>query len=83
MKKSNSNNGHQFYGSTSVGARGQIVIPIKARKDYKIKNGEELLVFGAHGKFIAVAKLSEMKEFINELSEQFKEIEKTFLKGKK
>lgn len=82
MKKSNSIGGHQFYGSTSVGARGQIVIPIKARKDFKIKNGEELLVFGAHGKFIAVAKLSEMKEFLEELSLQFKEIEKVLVKKK-
>lgn len=83
MKKSNSIGGHQFYGSTSVGARGQIVIPIKARKDYKIKNGEELLIFGSSGKYLSIVKLSEVKGIAEELAGQHKGIEKIFEKTKK
>lgn len=82
MKKSNSIGGHTFYGSTSVGERGQMVIPIKARKDFKIKNGEELLVFGSAGKFLSIVKLSEVKGLLEELEEQFKGIEKLFEKSK-
>lgn len=38
----------QFLGSTTVGERGQIVIPAEARKAYGIENGDKLLVFGRH-----------------------------------
>lgn len=74
--------GHKFYGSTTIGARGQMVIPIKARNDFRIKNGEELLVLGAHGRFLTVMKFSEVKGFVSELTEQFKEIERMFKKRK-
>jgi len=36
----------KFYGSTTVGERGQIVLPAKLRTDFKIKKGEKLLVIG-------------------------------------
>ena len=34
------------YGSTTVGERGQIVIPIEARKELNLEPGSKLLVFG-------------------------------------
>ena len=34
-----------FYGSVTVGERGQVVIPADARKQFKIKPGDKLLVF--------------------------------------
>lgn len=37
--------GKKFYGSVTVGERGQIVIPIEGRKDFNIKPGDKLLVF--------------------------------------
>jgi AbrB family looped-hinge helix DNA binding protein len=36
----------KFYGSTTVGERGQIVLPVKLRDDFKIKKGDKLLVLG-------------------------------------
>jgi AbrB family looped-hinge helix DNA binding protein len=36
----------EFYGSTTVGVRGQIVLPANLRKKFKIKAGDKLLVMG-------------------------------------
>src|SRR3989344_1637301 len=36
----------QFYGTATVGEKGQIVIPQEARKNMKLKRGDRLLVFG-------------------------------------
>jgi AbrB family looped-hinge helix DNA binding protein len=38
---------HNFYGSTTVGERGQIVLPAKLREDLKIEAGDKLLVLSA------------------------------------
>ena len=38
--------GKKFYGSVTVSERGQIVIPVEARKDFNIRTGDKLLVFG-------------------------------------
>ncbi|MBI2578964.1 MAG: AbrB/MazE/SpoVT family DNA-binding domain-containing protein [Candidatus Aenigmarchaeota archaeon] len=39
----------EYYGSTTVGERGQIVLPAKLRKDYGVKKGEKLLVLSGEG----------------------------------
>ena len=37
--------GHSaFYGSATVGAKGQIVIPVDARKAMQIKEGDKVIV---------------------------------------
>lgn len=36
----------EFFGVATVGERGQIVIPIEARKAYNIEIGDKLMVFG-------------------------------------
>jgi AbrB family looped-hinge helix DNA binding protein len=38
--------GRKFYGSVTVSERGQIVVPVDARKDFNINAGDRLLVFG-------------------------------------
>lgn len=38
--------GKKFYGSVTVGERGQIVIPADARRDFGVAAGDKLLVFG-------------------------------------
>jgi AbrB family looped-hinge helix DNA binding protein len=39
----------KFYGSTTVGERGQVVIPAEARRDLEITPATKLLVFGSRG----------------------------------
>jgi AbrB family looped-hinge helix DNA binding protein len=38
--------GMKFYGSTTMGERGQIVLPVKLRKDFNLKKGDKLVVAG-------------------------------------
>ncbi len=35
-----------FYGTVTVGERGQIVVPAQAREDFDLNPGDKLLVFG-------------------------------------
>ena len=37
----------KFYGSTTIGERGQMVIPAEARRDFQITPSTKLLVFGS------------------------------------
>jgi AbrB family looped-hinge helix DNA binding protein len=39
-----------FYDSVTVGERGQVVIPAKARRDMGLKAGDKLIVLRAPGK---------------------------------
>jgi AbrB family looped-hinge helix DNA binding protein len=48
--------GKKFYGSVTVSARGQIVIPADARADFDIKTGDKLLVLADLEKGIVFTK---------------------------
>jgi len=48
----------RFYGAVTVSERGQIVIPVEARRDFKIEIGDKLLVLGDLQRGIALAPAS-------------------------
>ena len=73
---------HTFYGTTTLGEKGQLVVPAEARAAMKIAKGEKLLVFGMGHDMIALAKLSEMEQFASHLSEKLKTIKKIISKNK-
>ncbi len=52
-----------IFGTVKVGARGQIVIPIEARKIFEIKPGDILLVVGDKNKGIAITKVEGLKKY--------------------
>ena len=64
----------EFYGATTVGAKGQVVIPAEARKAMSLKEGEKLLVFGMGCDMIAFVKLSNVEKFAAHLSGNLKTI---------
>lgn len=39
--------GRKFYGSVTIGERGQIAVPAEARRDHGFKPGDKLLVLGS------------------------------------
>jgi AbrB family looped-hinge helix DNA binding protein len=39
-----------FWGTVNVGSKGQIVIPVKARDKFNIKEGDQLIVIGHENK---------------------------------
>lgn len=46
--------GKHFFGSVTVGERGQIVIPQKARKIFGINPGDQLLILGDEERGLAI-----------------------------
>lgn len=64
----------KFYGTATVGEKGQIAIPQEARKNMKLKKGERLLIFGMDEDMLAVAKLSHIKKITSHLSKKLKMI---------
>ncbi len=72
-----------FFGSVKVGERGQIVIPSKARKIFKIEPGDQLLVFGDINKGIGIIKATELKNFALKFFEAFEKESNNKLKKNK
>ena len=54
----------KLYGTTTVGVRGQVVIPAEARKDLNLQPGDQLVVMGKFGKALGLIKTSEMESFV-------------------
>ena len=57
-----------FYGTTTVGKRGQVVIPAKAREEFDLKEGDKLLVLGRFGRFIGLVKADDFNSFIERIT---------------
>lgn len=67
-----------FYGSTTVGGRGQVVIPVEARKDMDIAPGTKLIVMGGgpHKNMLILAKaecVTALMTKITDMVAQFKD----------
>lgn len=60
----------QFYGTGTVGEKGQIVIPAKAREFLKIKAGDEF-VFFSHGKMLHLVKATELNDMLDHMTQKF------------
>ena len=46
--------GKHMFGLVTVGDKGQIVIPVRARRVFGIKPGDQLMVLGEDGKGLAL-----------------------------
>lgn len=58
--------GKYLFGTVTVGDKGQIVIPVKCRKVFDIKAGDDLVVLGDVNQGIALLK----QEFLMEMLQQ-------------
>ena len=64
----------EFYGSVTVGERGQIVLPAKMREDLAIDAGDKLLVFAGPGTQGAlILKPDFMNDMLEKMSKAFRE----------
>jgi AbrB family looped-hinge helix DNA binding protein len=70
-----------FYGTTTIGEKGQIVIPQEVREKMKLAKGDKLMVFGMGGEMVALAKLSHFEKFEKHLSGQLDSIRNIIKKG--
>lgn len=73
--------GKKFYGSVTVSERGQIVIPVDARKDFNIKTGDKLLVFGDIERGLGIATFDIMRRNMAGAMDLFNEIGQTMKGG--
>ena len=57
--------GKHLFGLVTVGEKGQIVIPAKARKIFEISTGDQLVVLGDEGQGLALVKASNFLSLAN------------------
>lgn len=55
--------GKYFFGSLTVGSKGQVVIPKKAREVFRIQEGDQLLLLGDDERGLALLPANAMKDF--------------------
>ncbi|MEO8065786.1 MAG: AbrB/MazE/SpoVT family DNA-binding domain-containing protein [Candidatus Doudnabacteria bacterium] len=65
-----------FYGTTTVGEKGQLVIPQEVRELMKLEKGDKLLVFGMGTDMVALSKVSHFEKFEQHLSKKLESIRK-------
>lgn len=65
--------GKHIFGLATVGEKGQIVIPARARKIFDIRPGDNLIVLGDEGQGIALIKEKGLLGLINRAKEASKE----------
>lgn len=63
-------------GTATVAQRGQIVIPLKARKQLDLNPGDQLMVFAKDDKILAMIKADQVEQFMSEVMENFNTIKK-------
>lgn len=64
----------RFYGTATVGEKGQIVIPAEARDSLNIAKGEKMLVFGMGNDMLVISKLSKVEQIAKHLSSKLDRI---------
>lgn len=59
--------GKYFFGAVTVGEKGQIVIPKKARDVFQIKKGDRLLLLGDEEQGLALIREEQFLAMVNEI----------------
>lgn len=70
-----------FFGTATVGERGQIVIPAEARKKFDIETGDKLLIVGHGEKGVMLFKIDALREFMTTIMEDLERVENEFQKS--
>lgn len=73
----------EFYGTTTLGEKGQVVIPAEARSALQLKKGDKLLVFGMNGEMLAFGKISDLQKFAAHMAKHLEELQTVLQKSQK
>ncbi len=66
----------KFYGAVIVGERGQIVIPVKARRDMQITPGERLIILGSpQENGLMITKVGPILQLMSRIRERVSQLE--------
>ena len=66
----------RYYGSATVGERGQMVIPAEARRALDIDDGEKMVVFGRDKGRLVLVKAEIVSEYVSRALSEFAELER-------
>ncbi len=64
----------KLLGITTVGERGQVVIPVEARKKMNLSKGDKLLVLSPKDGIITFIEIDKAKEFMGEIYKSLKNV---------
>ena len=71
------------FGTAVLGPRGQVVIPVEARKELGIDTGDKLLVFGHFGgRGLMFIKVEAVEQLVNIMSSRLDEVTKLVRESK-
>lgn len=62
---------NKMYGTTTLGARGQLVIPAEARKDLGLKPGDRIMVMGKLNKMLGLIRSDELGGVLDMMMDHF------------
>jgi AbrB family looped-hinge helix DNA binding protein len=67
-----------FFGTSTVGERGQVVIPAEAREEFSIQPGDKLMVM-RHPVYdgVMLFKIDAAREFLDEFQKTLDRLEKS------
>lgn len=67
-----------FYGVATIGSKGQLVIPIKAREDLGLKPGDQVIIAGRIGQdrrgMLCAFPMASAERFVQELTEKLTDV---------
>ena len=67
----------KFYGTTVLGERGQMVIPVEARREANLEPGTKIVVLGGpRGDILMLAKADSIAEMMAHMMDHMSHIEK-------
>lgn len=73
----------RFYDVAVIGAKGQIVIPAKARKDFDLKPGDKLMAIRGMGDMgIVLINVKQLSNIFDKVAKHIGEMRSVITKGK-
>lgn len=72
-----------FYGTTTLGEKGQVVIPVEARRKLDLKKSEKLLVFSFGEDLLVFSKVEKLEKIAAHLAEELNGINDIISKSNK
>lgn len=68
--------GSLYLGSTTVGSRGQVVVPARARRTLGLKAGDQLVAFLHHGRVLGLVKAEVLERFLGQLTRELTSLQR-------
>lgn len=64
-----------FFGTATIGTKGQIVIPVEARNELELEVGDKVLVIGSKkSKGLTIVKPEVIEKYLSEMQDNIKSI---------